>query len=184
MDDKNINDVILTKSDAQFIADLIERYESNIKNVIYGMLGSNKRYLAEDAISEVYLLMCKKIEVLKAHTCPKAWILVASKHVAQGILTKDRKEISAVPLETVENYIGGADVFEDAVYEIWLENKVSEKLIAKLTKREREVYHKLYIEGKKPKEAASELNISTNAVNNIHKNLRDKIKYDIKTKNF
>jgi len=182
--DKNIDDAVLTKSEAQFVADLIERYESNIKNVIYSMLGKDNRYLAEDALSEVYLLMCKKIKPLKDHPCPKAWILVATKYVVQGILTKNRKDIAIVPLEDVENYIGGTDIFEEAVYEIWLENKVPEKLLAKLTKREREVYHKLYIEGKKPNEAASELNISKNAVNNIHKNLRDKIKYDIKTKKF
>ena len=76
------------------------------------------------------------------------------------------------------------DIFEEAVYEIWLESKVPEKLIANLTKREREVYHKIYIENKKPKEAAKELELSINAVNNIHKNLRDKIKDDVKRKNF
>ncbi len=58
------------------------------------------------------------------------------------------------------------------------------KLIAGLTKRERQVYGKIYIEGKKPKDAAAELNISVNSVHNIHKNLRDKIKNEIKRKNF
>ena len=184
MDTNNGKNIVLTKSDARFIADLIERYESSIKNIIYNTLGSEKIYLAEDTISEVYLLMCQKIEILKAHESPKAWVLVAAKRVAQGILAKNRREISTVPLDEVENHLGGTDVFEEAVYEIWLENKVPEKLIANLSKREREVYYKIYIEGKTPKETAEELDISLNAVHNIHKNLKDKIKYDIKRKNF
>ncbi len=147
-------------------------------------MSAEHRDLAEDAISEFHLLMCEKIEILKAHPSPKGWILVAAKHTAQGMIAKNRKDLSSVSLDEALHKPAETDVFEDTVYEIWLDNKVPEKLIAGLTKRERQVYHEIYIEDKKPKEVAADLNISVNAVHNIHKNLRDKIKDDVEQKNF
>lgn len=176
--------IALTKEESYFIEKLIKDNQKHIKNVIINTLGPENRYLAEDTINELYLLMCKKTDILKTHPCPKAWILVASKHTAQGMISKHKKDLFIVPIERLSHERGMDDVFEDAVYEIWLENKVPEKLIAHLTKREREVYLKIYIENKRPKEVAEELDISVNCVNNIHKNLRDKIKDDIKRKNF
>lgn len=184
MNKKTKSKIVLTKKEAYFIENLIEYNEKHIKNVIHSTLGSENQYLAEDTINEFYLLMCEKIEILKAHPCPQAWILVAAKYTAQGMVHKHKKDLLSVSLDEVSYKLGETDVFEDAVYEIWLENKVSEKLIANLTKREREIYYKIYIEKKKPKEIAAELNISANAVRNINKNLRDKIKDDIKRKNF
>lgn len=176
--------IVLTKDDALFIEQLIEQNGNHINNIIYNTLGSYNQYLAKDAISEFYLLMCEKIDTLKAHPSPKGWIFVAAKHTAQGLIAKSRRDSSSVPLDDVIYEFSETDVFEDATYEIWLENKVPEKLIAHLTKREREIYCKLYIDKKKPTAIAKELNISVNSVYNIHKNLRDKIKYDIKWKNF
>lgn len=184
MNKKRKGKIVLTAEDALFIEQLIEQNLKYIKNIIYNTLGANNRYLAEDTINEFFMLMCEKAEILKTHVCPKAWILVAAKHTAQGMINKHKKDSLSVSFDEVSYELGETDVFEDAVYEIWLENKVPEKLIAKLTKREREIYQKIYIENKKPKETAKELNISVNAVHNIHKNLRDKIKDDIKRKKF
>lgn len=176
--------VVLTKEDALFIEQLIEQNGKYINNIIFNTLGPNNQYLAKDAVSEFYLLMCEKIDTLRTHPSPKGWILVAAKHTAQGMIAKYKKDSLSVSLDEVSYELGETDVFEDAIYEMWLENKIPEKLIANLTKREREVYCKIYIDNKKPKVVAQELNISVNAVHNIHKNLRDKIKDDIKRKNF
>lgn len=184
MNRKNIKNIPLSKSDAEFIADLIYKNENYIKNIVYNTLRYENRYLADDTISELHLLMCRKIEVLKVHTCPKAWIMVAAKRTAQGMIAKHQKDSLSVPIDTELLLSEESDVFETAVYDIWLENKVPEKLISRLSKREREIYHKIYIEGKTTKEIASELNISMNSVQNIHKNLRDKIKDAVKRKDF
>ena len=176
--------IVLTKYDALFIERLIEQNSKYINNIIYNTLGADNQYLAKDTISEFHLLMCEKIGTLKTHPSPKGWILVAAKHTAQGMIAKYKKDSLSVSLDEVSYKLGETDIFEDSIYEIWLENKVPEKLIAHLSKREREVYCKIYIDGKKPKVVAKELNISINAVHNIHKNLRDKIKNDIKRKNF
>ena len=176
--------IVLTKDDSLFIEQLIEQNGKYINNIIYNTLGPNNKYLAKDAISELYLLMCEKIDTLRTHPSPKGWILVAARRTAQGMIAKYIKDTLSVSLDDVLYELSETDVFEDAIYEIWLENKVPEKLIAHLTKREREIYCKIYIENKKPKIVAKELKISINAVHNIHKNLRDKIKDDIKRKNF
>ncbi len=184
MNKKRESKIVLTQEDACFIEKLIEENLRHMKNVIYNTLGQEYKYLAEDTINELYLLMCQKINILKAHTCPKAWLLVASKRVSQGMINKQKREMPSIPPEQASRHIGKSDIFEDVVYDIWLEDKVPEKLISHLTKREREIYHKIYIENKKPKDIAKELNITANAVRNIHKNLRDKIKDDIELKNF
>lgn len=176
--------IVLTQEDACFIEKLIEENMHDIKNVIYNTLGQQYRYLAEDTVNELYLLVCQKVDILKAHDCPKAWLLVASKRVSKGMINKQKREMPSVSPENISLYMGKSDIFEDAVYDIWLENKVPEKLISRLTKREQEIYHKIYIENKKVKDVATELNITDNAVRNIHKNLRDKIKDDINQKNF
>ncbi len=177
-------DIVLTKDDALYVTDLIETHGKHIKNVIYSTLGHTSHYLAQDTISELYLLMCKKIDVLKAHPCPKAWLLVAARQTAFGMIAKHRNNLSTLPLDEALNIGGYDDVFNMALYEIWIEDNVPEKLIASLTPREREVYHKIYTEDKKPVDVAKELNISSNTVNTIHKNIRDKIKEKINNKDF
>ena len=184
MSEKCESRMVLTENDNCFIEKLIKENLSSIKNTIYNTLGQEYKHLAEDTVSELYLLMCEKIDVLKSHECPRAWLIVASKRVSQGMINKQKREMPTVSPEDISRHIGKSDIFEDAVYDIWLENKVPEKLISRLTQREREIYHKIYIENKKPKDIAKELNITGSTIRNIHKNLRDKIKDGIKEKNF
>ena len=182
MNKKKVKDRPLTTEESIFIEQLLTDNKQYIKNIIYSELGDTYKYLAEDAIHDMYLLMCQKIDVLKAHNCPKAWILIASKRVAQGVMYKNRKDLQSVPLDNITGEADNIDVIEQVVYEIWLENKLPEKLIESLTPREREVYYKLYMEEKSVKETAEELSITANAVYNFNKNLKDKIKNEIKRK--
>lgn len=174
----------LSHEDVDFVKNVIEENEKYINVTVYNTLGGLYGYLAEEAIGDVYLLACKKVDVLKSHSCPRAWLIVAAKHVSQGLIRKHRTDFMNVELSEAENLKSDDDVAEDAVYEIWLENKIPEKLIGTLTKREREVYAKLYIECKTPKETAAELGVKVTLVNNINKNLKDKIKYAVKRNSF
>jgi len=163
----DVDKVSLTKEDALFIAKLIEENKTHIKNVVYSTLGTTYHYLANDTISELYLLLCEKVEILKTHSAPDAWILVAAKRTALGMMAKHRKDLLTVPLVEAVNKGNDSDVCDTALYEVWLENNVPARLIARLTKREQEVYHKIYIEGKKATEVAKELNVSASTVHNI-----------------
>lgn len=174
----------LSPEDSKFLQALIEANEKVINITIYNALGEQYTYLAEDAVAQLYLLACEKIDVLRAHECPKAWLIVAAKLTAKSIIKKHITELSHVFTADPPELSADDNVFEEAVYSIWLQNKVPEKLIAMLTKREKEVYNKLYIENKTAKQAAAELGTTVNLINNVHKNLRGKIKNAINQKNF
>ena len=176
--------ISLTEEEALFAQKILEDNSQQIKAAVYSTLGTENRYLAEDAINEVFLLICEKIDTLMAYTCPKAWIIAAARNTAQNIKRKHKYDSMRIPIEEINVGIYDEDVFENAIFNIWMENKVPEKLIAKLTPREREIYQKIYIEDKSPKEIAEELDVSYNTVRNIHKNLRDKINDFIKRKDF
>ncbi len=176
--------IVLTKAEAQFAEKLLKDNAQQIRAVVCSTLGEENRYLAEDTVNEVCLLICQKIHTLEAHTCPKAWIIVAARNTAQNIKRKHKYDSMAIPFDEIKTKTGHDEVFEDAIYNLWLENKVSEKIIAKLTPREKEIYQKIYIEDKTPKEIAQELDISASSVRNIHKNLKDKINDHIKRKDF
>ncbi len=173
----------MSREEREYAEYLITEYSSLLSNVISNKLGNVYLYLAEECIGELYKLICEKIEIINNHENPKAWLIIAAKNISLETIRKHSNDLSTKPLEDNLNYATG-NVDEDAIYNIWLENKVPEKLIARLTKRERQVYHKLYIEKKSPKEIAKELNIATSTVRNVNKKLRDKIIKDVKHKNF
>ncbi len=174
----------LSEEEVLFIEKLIIENRKIIKNIIYNILGERYKHHAEDAVCDVYLLMCQKIDVLKNHNAPRAWIFVAARYVARGVVRNNKKHDNTIPIDMIEDFPSDINVEEEATYRIWLSDKVPEKLIKSLTKREQQVYQKLYIEGKTPKQAAVELNLTANAVYNFNKNIRDKIKYAVKRKMF
>ncbi len=174
----------LSAEDSKLLSQLIEANEKSIRVTIYNTLGSVYSYLADEAVGELLLLACEKIDTIKTHCSPKAWLLVAARHVAQSVMKKHKKDLLVVEYNAIEKQASNDNVFEDALFAIWIENKVPQKLLALLTKREREVYYKLYIEKKTPKQAAEELGVKRNLINNVNKNLKDKIKDALKQNKF
>ncbi len=175
---------ILSSEESKFLKDLIEENESCLKIIVKNNLGTKFEYLLEDSISELYLLACSKIKTLKSHPYPMKWLAVSAKLIAKANIRKHSKEFPSSSLNEISEQTCCSDIEEDAIYNIWLEYKIPEQLIARLTKREREVYYKIYIENKKTKDIAKELNVSENNIRNIHKNLRDKIYDSVKRKKF
>jgi len=174
----------LTQEDADYVESLLIANEKLITVTMYNMLGENYNYLLEEAVSDLFVLTCEKVEILKKHQSPQAWLVVSAKYIALNLIKKHKKEQGFIPLDNGYDKVDGTSVFEDAVYNIWLENKVPQKLIQTLAPREREIYELLYIQNKKPKDIAKELGISVSAVNNAHKCIRDKIKKAIKEQKF
>ncbi len=174
----------LSEEEARFLRDLVAENQNAIKWSVLKSLDKSHEYLYEDTISDLYVLMCEKIDDLKVHPHPEKWIFVAARLTAMRSLQKSKNHSAVLPLDEVPEPRDKQDLFEDVVYEIWLENNVPEKLLSQLTKREREIYYKIYIEKKKPKDIAQELNVSVNNIRNIHKNIRDKINFSVKEKNF
>lgn len=184
MDKKQNGNRPLTEEEAVFVENLILENSKTIKNIIYNVLGENFKYLAEDAITEVYLLVCQKIDVLKKHSSPKAWVFVAARYVAQATVRNNKKHENTLSLDEIEERATDLNVEEEAIYKIWLSDKVPEKLIKRLTKGERQVYQKLYVEQKTPKQAAEELGIAPSSIYNFNVCIREKIINAVKHKKF
>ncbi len=163
----------LTEKQRMFLDSLIRENKRYISNTVLNTLGSAFSFLYEDCISELYMLACLKISIAETHPNPAAWIIVCARLTAHTVIQKRKRDALNVPLD--ENLYDDSDVFDEALYNIWIENGVALKLIEELTPREREVYNLIYIKGKKPEEAAKLLGISHSTVRNIRKQLKEKI---------
>lgn len=183
MNIKPKNKILLSQADACFIEKLIGDNKTLVKTIIYSTLGQEHKELFEDALNELYLLICEKFQTIKSHPNPKAWLLVAARYTAQGMKSKHIKHQSE-NINKAREISDKMDISEEAVYNIWLENNIPQKLINSLTNREKEIYTLIYIKDKKPKEIAKELGITESSVRNIHKNLKDKITEKIKNRDF
>lgn len=167
---------VMTPEEAEFVKDLLLRNRQTISSVIKMLLKDGYSFLYDDCLSETYLTACQKVDILKVHGNPDAWITVAAKWSTMALL-KEFKRQKYLNNQANEFVCSTKDsVFEEVVYNIWVENNVPEKLISELTKREKEVYRLLFLEQKTPQEVANELGISISTVRNTKKHLIDKIK--------
>ncbi len=166
----------LTADEAEFIKDLIIRNESVIRAVVRSELHEDFDLLGEDCVAEIYLLACKKVAVLKNHENPEGWLSVASRRVAQNVKRKNAT-ISEHYIDTeVTDIAGKNDIFEEALYNVWIENGSIDKLLGVLTPREREIYELVYKKRIKSNEAANILGVSDSTVRNTAASIRRKIK--------
>lgn len=170
---RNKKTASLTEKQRAFLDGLIRENKHYISNTVLNTLGKPFSFLYEDCISELYLLACLKIDVAETHPNPAAWIIVCARLTAHTVIQKRKREMAEVTLD--EDIPDNGDVFDEALYNIWIENGTALKIINELTPREREVYNLVYIKGKKPEEAAKLLGISHSTVRNIRKQLKEKI---------
>ena len=141
----------LTTEESGYIEELIIRNEFIIRAEVRSVLQEKFEQIGEDCISELYLLACEKIEVLKQHENPDGWIIVASRNIAHNMARKHNTLLNRTRDEEITNISLEDDVFEDAVYSIWMTNGAIEKLLDTLTPHERKVYELIYIKHLKSK---------------------------------
>ena len=164
----------LTDDQKAFAEKLITENKSIIYYTIQGVLGEVYGYLADDCVGELYLLACAKILELEKHPCPRAWMLVAARLTAHTLIKKHKTDLDNTPLELAHKTRVDT-THEDALFEIWLQNDVPQKLLRTLTKREKQIYHKLYEENKDTETVAAELDLSVSTVRSFNKLLKDKL---------
>lgn len=174
----------LTADEAEYIKDLIIRNEYIIRAEVRSILREKFSQIGEDCIGEIYLLACKKIEVLKKHENPDAWITLVSKKVAQNMARKHNTILNRAADEEIMDIETKDDVFEDALYNIWLEDGSIDKLLNTLTPHEREIYNLIYKKRLPSKEVAKLMGRSDSTIRNTVAAIRRKIKSGIKTKLF
>ena len=184
MNNADKHSYVLTSEECDFIEQLIIRNQAVLRSVIRLALGESFHLMGEDCLSELFLLMCEKIHILKNHENPDGWAIVAAKNIAQNAIRKHNtisnhtaaKEIEDIPVED--------NVFQNALYNIWLEEGVIEKLLDKLTPHEREIYDYLYRKRLTSKKVAEIMGISHSTVRNIAAKIKKKIHNELDEKIF
>ncbi len=174
----------LTADEAEYIEDLIMRNEYVIRAAVKLVLREKFEQVGEDCISEICVLACKKIAILKKHENPDAWIAVASRKVAQNVARKHTTITKKTRHDEITDKGSLSDVFEDAVYNIWMEDGAIDKLLNTLTPHEREIYDLIYKRRLTAKTAADSLGISASTVRNTVAIIKRKIKSAVETKLF
>lgn len=165
----------LTQADRAFLQELFVVNYKIINVTVYNSLGEKYKLFVEDVVAQVYLLACEKVCVLRDHSNPKAWLITAAKLVSLETLRKCAKIQKVASIDECDGLCADGDVLEDIIYSSWVEDNAVQKLLSSLTKREKQVYDKLYKENKTAKQSAAELGVTTNLVHNMNKRLKDKI---------
>lgn len=168
------SDVALSTAQREFVEKLINENQTSVNAIVRNVLGTVNGYMLEDCISEIYLLLCKKISLLEKHPNPKAWLYVAAKMMARTVIFKNKNDNNNVPLE----FLGSTTrdpTYDEVAYHIYLESDVNKKILEKLTYREAQVYEKIFLQKKSVKEVANELHISESAVRTHKMAVKEKI---------
>ena len=174
----------LTADEAEYIRDLIIRNEYIIRAEVRSVLREMFDQIGADCISEIYLLACQKIAVLKKHAKPDAWITLASRKVAQNMARKHNTILKRSTDDEITDIGIEDNVFEDALYNIWIEDGSIEKLLNTLTPHEREIYNLIYKHRLPSKDVAKLKGVSDSTVRNTVVTIKRKIRNAIETKLF
>lgn len=184
MRQKSVAGQCLTSEDAARLENILMDRIRIIRYTIVKIFGVTYDYLVDDCVSEVLLLACEKSDTLLNHSNPGGWLVNASKNVAYNMIRKHQNDTKNVPIDDLLSVVSTDDVLEDMIFEDWMEKKVSDLLLSRLTNREREIYDMLFVQKKAPQEIADELHISVSTVRNIKKSIVDKIRNDVYMNNF
>ena len=171
----------LTVDEAEYIKALIIRNEYIIRATVRAVLREKFDQIGDDCISEVYVLTCKKIKVLKNHDKPDAWITVAARKVAKNMARKHNTVLKNTTDDEITDASSEDSVFEDALYNIWTENGSIDKLLNVLTQHERKIYNLIYEKRLSSKEAAIIMGVSDSTIRNTVATIKRKIKNAIET---
>lgn len=174
---------VLTSEECNYIEKLIIKNQSIVRAVIRTTLGERFELLCDDCISELYLLMCERINKLKNHENPDGWIVVAAKNIAINAMRKHNTQLKHTITEEIIDIPVEDNVFESALYNIWLKDGVIEKLLDKLTPHEREIYNYLYQKRLPPKKVAEIMGLSHSTIRNINAKIKKKIQNGLNENN-
>ncbi len=136
---------------------------------------------ADDITQEVFLTLQKKADTFKDINI-RAWLYKTAKNKVREYFREKGKAEKLVPLNpdelpTDDMYVYIDKYFEDADYvsDEYIE-KCKELILKSLSKKEIALYTKVFVEKKKYKQVAEEMNISEKNVGVMVARLRQKIK--------
>ncbi len=136
---------------------------------------------ADDITQEVFLTFQKKVDTLKEINI-RAWLFKTAKNKTREYFREHNKAQKLVPLNpnetpTDDMFVYIDKYFEDADYvsDEYIE-KCKELILKSLSKKEIELYTKVFVEKKKYKQIAEEMNTNEKYVSVMVTRLKQKIK--------
>lgn len=174
----------LSVQEREFLEQLLEKEYPIIIRVTERMLGENYRDLRDEALSELHLLLIRKVEELQRHPSPEKWVVTATKYIAIHVKAERAKHLNNFSDTDMDEILFTEDVFEMALYNIWMEKDVYSLLKNELTSREAQVFELMFEQKISCKEIMQRLKVSESTVWNLRKSIKDKYCYAIKHKLF
>lgn len=165
---------MIDKKTAESIA---EKYYDDIYRYCLSHLSYNEN-VAEDVTQEVFLLFQQKCERLEDINI-KSWLVRTAENKVLEYFRATKKDSVIVHIDD-----GDFSCDEDEIFSLFDEcfplsddeiEKYKSIVLKSLTKKEQELYNKIYVEKKKYKEIAEELNTTEKAINVRTFRLRKKI---------
>lgn len=150
------------------LGELFEQYRGVILFSILKTLGPGNEYMAEDCLSQAFLIACQKKDDLLSREKPVVWLIATGKNCAKHFrrqAIKDRERLCSIDEHTRTLADDSGESFiEDIVYDDWIKNDVPQKLINELHPRTKQAFIAKYHQGKSNSEIAEEMNISESTV--------------------
>ncbi len=168
--------------DAKRAQEIAEKYYQQVYNYCTSAAHCNK-YDAEVITQEVFLFLQQKCDELEDEYIDR-WLLVVAKNKVREFYRQKKKSFSILPFDESLLEIEEKDIesmFEENLPDSDEElQKYIDIIVKALTPKERQLYTKIFIEKKKYREIAEELNISEEAVSSRAVRMKRKIRTLIK----
>lgn len=167
------------------LGELFENYRGVILFSILKVLGDEDKYLAEDCLSQTFLIACQKKDILLSKEKPILWLIATGKNCARHLKRQAHTERKKMcPLDDQHPSFAEEreeDFIEDMIYEEWIRNNVPQMLINELHPRTRQAFIAKYKEGKSNAEIAAEMNITESTVRTFLTDARKQITARVKS---
>ena len=91
------------------------------------MLGESYRDLRDEALSELHLLLIRKVEELQRHPSPEKWVVTATKYIAIHVKAERAKHLNNFSDTDMDEILFTEDVFEmetlNSMIPLWKKEK-------------------------------------------------------------
>ncbi len=174
----------LSVQEREFLEKLLEKEYPLIMRVTEKMLCENYTNLKDECLSQLHLLLIRKVKELMHHPSPEKWVVTATKYIAIHVKAERAKHLENFSDTDMDDILYTEDVCEMALYNIWMEKDVYSLLKNELTSREAQVFELMFEQKLSCKEITQKLGVSESTVWNLRKSIKDKYCYAIKNKLF
>jgi len=175
------------KQQNAILGELFIKYRDVILFAVLRTLGAENESMAEDCLSQAFLIACQKKDELFSRDNPVLWLIATAKNCARHCKRTAIKEQSLFhPIDEETSEIAdqsGERFVQDLIYEDWIEKGVPQKLIDELNPRVRQAFVAKYREHKSNAQIAKEMQISESTVRTFLHDAKKQIEERVRSGN-